>query len=41
MIFDTRSIPFLTPAYTIIKVMSENAIKHNSVDTPLEINVEK
>ena len=41
MILETRSIPFLTPANTIISVKSEKAIKHNSVETPLEINVEK
>ena len=41
MILETRSIPFLTPANTINKVNNAKAIKHNSVETPLEINVEK
>ena len=41
MILETRSIPFLTPANTIIKVISEKAAKHNSVETPLEMNLEK
>ena len=39
--FDTRSIPFRTPAKMIVRVNRQNRIKQSSVDTPSEINSEK
>ena len=41
MNFDTRSMPFSTPAKMIVSVSAANTAKQTSAETPLEINAEK